>query len=309
MRRSLALCFVMLAAMATNAFAGAEARITGKVIDAATKKPIADATITVQSVEKKNIKQEFKTKKDGSYAIFLLDGTVRYKFTYAASGHAPYEETMKLKIGGEPNTKDVELTSANAEAASGGAAAEAKADPAVAAYNEGASLANEGKNAEAIAKFEEAIAAKPDLAAGYRALAKLYLRTKDYAKAIERANKSLSFDSDDPDMYAALYEAYTATGDKAKAAEAKGKMPANAAMLFNDAAKLINSGKDAQAEPLLKQAIAADEKFALAYYELGMIYVRSGKNAEARANLEKYLELDPKGKDAGLAKEMLKYIK
>ena len=110
-------------------------------------------------------------------------------------------------------------------------------------------------------------------------------------------------------MYSVLYNAYMATGDKVKAAEAKKKMPANAGALFNDAAKLINSGKDADAEALLKQAIVADEKFAPAYYELGMLDVRLGKNADAKTNLQKYIELDPSGKDVSTAKEMLKYVK
>ena len=132
---------------------------------------------------------------------------------------------------------------------------------------------------------------------------------KAYQKAITSANKALELAPDETDMYGVLYTAYTATGDKAKAAEAKKKLPANAGQLFNDAAKAINSGKDADAEPLLKQAIAADDKFSIAYYELGMLYVRAGKNADAKANLQKYLELDPNGKDAATAKEMLKYVK
>lgn len=309
MRRAFALCALILAFAAVSGLAGTEARITGKVLDAATKKPIENAVITVQSTEKRNFKQDFKTKKDGTYAIFLLDGTIKYKFTWSAPGYASHEETLKLDIGA-PNTRDISLPPANAAAApAAGAAAKPVADPAVEAFNEGAVLANEGKTAEAMAKFEEAIAKKPDLYAGYRALARLHLRVKDHAKAIERANKALSFDSDDSEMYAILYEAYTATGDKAKAAEAKGKMPANPSVLFNDAAKLINAGKDSDAEQLLKQAITADEKFAIAYYELGMIYVRSGKNAEARTHLQKYLEIDPSGKDSATAKEMLKYIK
>jgi len=56
-------------------------------------------------------------------------------------------------------------------------------------------------------------------------------------------------------------------------------------------------------------AITADDKFAPAYYELGMLCVRAGKNADAKTNLLKYLELDPTGKDAPTAKEMLKYVK
>jgi Tfp pilus assembly protein PilF len=79
-------------------------------------------------------------------------------------------------------------------------------------------------------------------------------------------------------------------------------------MLFNEAARLINAGKDAEAEPLLKQAITIDDKMAMAYYELGMVYVRGGKSADAKTNLTKYLELDPKGRDADTAKEMLKYL-
>ena len=60
---------------------------------------------------------------------------------------------------------------------------------------------------------------------------------------------------------------------------------------------------------LLKGAIAANDKFAQAYYELGMIYVRTQKNADAKVNLKKYLELEPNGKDAATAKEMLSYVK
>ncbi|HSP17593.1 MAG TPA: tetratricopeptide repeat protein [Thermoanaerobaculia bacterium] len=307
MRRSLPLAALVLA-FAANAFALGEARITGKVVDAATKKPIPNAVITVVATEGKTFHQDYKVKNDGTYAVFLLDGTLKYEFTYAAPGYRPYKEVMKLKLG-EPNMKDVELSSGNAPAAGGAPVGEVKVDPSVAAFNEGAELANAGKDAEAIAKFEAAVAAKPDLTAGWQALAKIYLRTKNYPKAIETGNKALELVNDETDMFAVLYEAYKATGDKVKAEEFKKKLPANAPMLFNDAAKAINAGKDADAEPLLKQAISADDKFAQAYYELGMLYVRSGKNADAKTNLEKYLELDPSGKDAPTAKEMLKYVK
>jgi len=310
MRKSVTLALVVLAAFAANAFAVGEARITGKILDAATKKPVEKAVITVVATEGKTFKQEYPAKNDGTYAVFLLDGTLRYDFIYSAPGYQPYKENMKLKLG-EPNLKDVFLTPSGLATGGGGTApvAQAKADPAVEAFNAGAELANEGKNVEALAKFQEAVAAKPDLAAGWQALAKMYLRVKDYPKAIDAANKALGFDNEEIDMYQILFEAYTKTGDKAKADEAKKKLPANAGLLFNDAAKAINSGKDADAEPLLKQAIVADDKFAPAYYELGMLYVRAGKNADAKTNLLKYLELAPTGKDAPTAKEMLNYVK
>lgn len=310
MRRTLALCLLTLLLVTANAFALTEVRLTGKVIDKDTKQPLTDVTILVEAVEGKNFKQTFKPKKDGTYAVFLLDGTIRYKISWSATGYAVYSETMKLQIG-QPNTRNIELSKSGEVGASGDGIIKSapKGDPAVEAYNAAAGLANEGKVTEAIAKMEEAVAAKADLTAAHMALAKLYAREKQWDKAIASAKKGLEVDSEDVGMWNVLYNAYTAKGDKKSAEEAKSKLPANANALFNDAAKAINAGKDAEAEPLLKQAVAADDTLAVAFYELGMLYVRSGNNAGARENLEKYLQLEPNGKDAPTAKEMLKYVK
>jgi len=303
-RKLLALC---LFAVATNAFALTQARMTGKIIDAVTKKPIPKATITVVATEQRTYNQTYNAKDDGTYQFILLDGTIHYKFTWAAPGYASYEEVMKLKVGGEINEKNVELQpAANQPAATGSVKAEL--DPTVTAYNEGAKLFNEGKTAEAIAKFKEALQRKPEMIAGWEALAHADLKVKDYAGAIDAANKALALAPDEQEMYAVLFDAYTATGDKAKAAEAKKKLPADASSIFNDAVKLLNAGKDAEAEPLLKQAIQANDKFGPAYYELGMVYVRMGKMAEAKQHLLKYIEVDPNGKDVATAKESLKYL-
>ena len=307
MRRTLALCLMTLLFSAANAFAIGEARLNGKVIDAATKAPIADATITLDATESKTVHQQTKVKKDGTYAFFVLDGTIRYKLVYSAPGYATYEEVVKLKLG-EPNTKDVELQKGGGAPAGGLAPAAGKADPAVVAYNEGAELANANKNTEAVAKFESALALKPTFTPAWIALARVQLKSKNYPKAIEAAKKALEIDEEDTDMWAVLTQAYTATGDKAAAAEAQKHLPANAGQLFNDAAKLINSGNDTEAEKLLKQAVAVDANMARAYYELGMIYVRANKSADAKANLTKYIELDPNGSDAATAKEMIKYL-
>lgn len=310
MRKTAALCLFAIIAVAGNVFAAAEGRMTGKVTDAVTKAPIPNATITVVSTGARNFKSDFKTDKKGEYRFLLIDATLTYDMTWSAPGYQPYLEKVKIKIG-DTMAKDVALNPGNAPVAGKGGAVSvpAKSDPAIDAYNAGAQLYNDGKIAEATVKFEEAVAAKPDLIAGWIALAKINASEKNWQKAIVNANKALELDSEETSMQTVLYQAYTATGDKAKAAEAKAKMPADAATLFNDAAKLINSGKDSEAEGLLKQAIEVNDKFAQAYYELGILYVRAGKNAEAKANLTKYLELEPAGKDATTAKEMLKYVK
>jgi tetratricopeptide (TPR) repeat protein len=308
MRRSLALSIISFLLVTGNAFAVGEARMAGKVLDAATKAPIADAVMKVVAIEGKTFSREMKSKKDGGYAIMVIDGTLRYKFTITAPGYSNYEETIKMTLG-DTMKKDFELDKgAGTTTTTEVQLQSAKADPAVTAYNEGATLMNAGDMNGAIAKFNEAVAAKPDLVAGWMALAKAQARQKNHQKAIDAAKKALESDDEDTDMWAVLHASYTALGDKANAAAAQAKLPANANALFNQAARLINDGKDAEAEAALKQAVAADAKFAQAFYELGMVYVRSGKSAEAREALSKYLELEPSGKDASTAKEMLSYL-
>lgn len=310
MRRNLALATILLLAFASSAFALGESRITGKVLDASGK-PLEGVTITITAVSGKNVKQVSKTNKKGQFAAFLLDGTLRYKFSYSKEGFITFEEEMKLKLVPEKNERTINLNVVgSAPAGSAPIAGEpAKpADPSIGLFNEGVSFANAGKVEEAIAKIEEAITVRPDLAAGYGVLTKLYGRKANWKKAIERGTKALEFDPTDAAVLTILAEAYEKTGDKTKAGEFRKKAPANPVILFNDAARLINAGKDSEAEPLLKQAISLDDKFAAGHYELGMLYARATKNKEAKLHLTKYLELEPKGKDAPLAKQMLEYV-
>jgi tetratricopeptide (TPR) repeat protein len=311
MRRSLTFSLIVLCLWAANAFAGAEARMSGKITDVATGEGIPNAVITYEATEMKKVKQDTKAKADGTFAVFILDGTIKYKFTISAPGYVSYEEVIKLQIGGTTEKKFqlAKVGSVPATQGEGTTTTKVVIDEGAVAYNAGADLANSGNLAEAAAKFEEAVKLNPDLTAAWIALAKTAYKTKAYPRAIEAANKALEVDDDQPDMYTVLYHAYTATGDKAAAAKAEAKMPKNAPGLFNEAARMINAGNDSGAETLLKQAVAADETFAQAYYELGMIYVRGGKNSDAKAALTKYLELDPTGKDAATAKEMLNYVK
>ncbi len=55
-----------------------------------------------------------------------------------------------------------------------------------------------------------------------------------------------------------------------------------------------SSPTDADAEKTLTQAIQADPARAQAYFDRGCARVRMGKHAEARADLDKWIEYDPK---------------
>ena len=307
MRKSFAVAVLVTVAFAVQTFAVGEARLTGKVVDPEGN-PLGEVTVTVTAATAaKTFKQIFKTNARGEYAVFVIDGTIPYNFEYSKEGYAPFKDEIKMKLVPEKNKRDVTLGKGSA----GGLAirtVEAVADPAVTAYNAGVTLVKEGKDAEGIAKFEESVKINPELTAGYIALAKIYAKTKNWPKAIENGDKALAVDPDQPDLNAVMAEAYAQTGDKAKASEYRKKAPANPTALFNEAARAINAGRDAEALPLLQQAVAADPTFAGGWYELGMVQARLGKNAEARASLSKYIELEPAGKDVATAKEMMKYL-
>lgn len=305
MRKSLALALVLMFAFTANLFAVGEARLTGKVTDAEGN-PLADVKITAKAMSGKNFSQSFKTNAKGEYAIFLIDGTLQYEFTYEKEGYSGFKEVAKLKLVPEKNIRDIKLNKGGAVVAPAG---EAVVDPAVVAYNEGVMLIKADDEAGAVAKFEESVKINPDLTAGHIALAKIYAKEEKWDKAIEAGEKVVAINPEDGEINTILAQAYEKKGNSAKAAEYKTKAPANPRLLFNDAAKLINAGKPADAEPLLRQAVELDPEYAQAHYELGMLLAGLSKNADAKAHLQKYIDLEPNGKDVATAKEMMKYIK
>jgi len=310
MRKSFALAAILITTVTGTALAVGEARFRGKIVDSKNA-PVVGADVLVTSTGGKTFKQTYKSDKKGMVSFILIDGTLRYKFVVSKQGFVPYEETMKLKLIPESNEKTITLAAGTAAGSTVSVQVPQpeKVDIGVTSYNEGAALANAGNVDGAILKFEEAVAAKPTLTSAYIALAKMYTQKKQWAKVIDNGNKAIAIIGDDPSLAAILAQAYAKSGDKVKAAEFRQKAPADPTSLFNEAARHINAGKDNAAEPLLLKAIEADGTFSAAHYELGMIYVRSSKNADARKHLQKYIELEPSGKDVTTAKEMLTYVK
>src|SRR5687768_13150958 len=157
MRRTLTLSLIMSLFVTANLFAVGEARMAGKILDATSKQPVEGGLIKIEATEGKTVKLESKAKKDGSYAVFVLDGTLKYKFTVSAPGYAPYEEVLKMKLG-QTTIRDFPLLKEGSAPAGAAAPAGPASDPAVEAYNAGAALSNNGDSAGALVKFEEAVA-------------------------------------------------------------------------------------------------------------------------------------------------------
>lgn len=308
MKRNLIATIVALAFTA-SAFAVGEARVTGTVTDSAGN-PIPDVDIKVTATEKMTFEKDFETTKKGEFAIFLLDGTVRYEFAFSKDGYVPHKEVWKLDLVPNKNVKEIVLKKPSEVSGTPSTAVQTEQvnNPAYTTYNEGVELANAGQDAEAIAKFREAVSLDPELAAGWSALTRLYSRTQQWNEAIEAGQNALDLVGEDEVIATIMADAYTVLGDKEKAKQYRKLAPANPAVLFNEAVPHLNENRDAEAERLLKQAVAVDDSFAKAHYELGALYARQGKNADAKKHLLRYLDLEPEGENATFARELVKYL-
>lgn len=296
-------------ALALPLLAGSQARVTGHVTDG---KGVAlegvKVLITTPAIT--NFKLEFTTDKDGKWATILNDSTIRYHYRFEKQGYMTREEDKKVAIG---TTEQYDVKLLNQEQAREQGLVKEVVDPFTAAYNGAVDKYQAGDLDGALTAVEEAIKLDPAKANGYDLGAKIALKKKDWDKTIQFGEKAMSMDEDNTAMIGIVLEAARAKGDKVKAAEYEKKFnaanPDQPEVVYNKAVELFNKGDFKSAEPLLKKAVEAKPDFASAHFLLGMCSVNLNKIPEMKKHLNEYLKLDPKGKDAGTAKEMLDAFK
>ena len=296
-------------------FAGAQARLKGRVTDTAGN-PIEGVTVTLTTPNLRIFKVNLKTDKKGEYGTIVNDATMPYHLKFEKEGYVPSESDKKIPVG-DIGVVDAKLQSTaeagSAARASGRAAAPSPTEQAALVFNEGVDLLTAGKKAEAEAKFLEAVAKNPDLPQGWQALAVIANEKKDWAKTLEYGQKALELDPSLTPLYGTMANAATQSGDKKAAAEWQAKYaeanPDTPESLYNKGVEAYNSKKVKDAEALLTKAVEAKPDFAIAHFWLGMASFNLNKKAAAREHLEKYLELEPNGAEAATAKEILPLVK
>ena len=299
--------------LAAVLFAGAQARLKGKVTDSAGN-PIEAATITITTPNLRTFKMTLKSDKKGEWGTILNDATMPYHVKIEKEGFASGEVDRKVPVGdvGEVNAKLISTAEATA-AAGGTAAAPSPTDQAAIAFNDGVDLLNAGNKPAAEAKFQEAVGKNPDLPQGWQALASLAYDKKDWPKTLEYGQKAIDLDPSLGKLYLMMATAASGTGDKKAAAEWQAKYeaanPDTPESLYNKGIDAYNKKKIKDAEAMLTKAVEAKPDFALAHFWLGMASFNLNKKAAAKDHLEKYLELDPQGAEAATAKELLPLLK
>jgi predicted Zn-dependent protease len=161
-------------------------------------------------------------------------------------------------------------------------------------------LEQEGKPAEARKVLETLMAKRPELHALHAGIADLYLREKNTEKALEHIKMALAKEPANSDWQLMHAEILMETGDRAGADKilesidiAKVKDPR---AFINSAINKINTGDKAQAEQAIQMLDKLIPQFPtehLLLYLRGRANLAATKQAEAKADLEKYVALAP----------------
>jgi tetratricopeptide (TPR) repeat protein len=177
-------------------------------------------------------------------------------------------------------------------------------------------LLAQGKYAEARAAYEAGMGKLEDKSlhpAIYRAIADSYYKEGKTDQAIDTLKKSLELTPDDPDTLKLIVTLLASTNREAEAKTYMAKLPQGTqmdpAIGLNLGIKAFNEGKMDAAMKEFNEVITTNPSLADAYYYRAMVYLNKQQNPQAKADLQKLLELEPNSKFAKDAKEFLKELK
>lgn len=303
-----------------------QGRLQGQIRDEAGK-PIQGATITLRKGTgrvdpKAEGPKPLTTDKNGKWAILgLVNGP--WGILIQKEGYQDSEGQISVEEHpiGPVQPINITLKKPSQEQIQAAQAAQAQQGPsagaqAKAAIEKGNALLADGKYDEARASYEEGMSKLDDKSlhpAIYRAIAAAYYKEGKTNEAIDSLKKALELAPNDPDTLQLMVNLLASAGREEEAKAYMAKLPQGAkidpAIGLNVGIKAFNSGKMDEALKEFNDVIAANPSLADAYYYRAMVYLNKQQNAQAKADLNKLLELDPNSKFAKDAKDFLKELK
>jgi tetratricopeptide (TPR) repeat protein len=180
-------------------------------------------------------------------------------------------------------------------------------------HNQAVASQKAGDYAGAFTKFQEAVAVDPNLEVAQIGLANAALKLGHNAEAAAAAEAVLRIDPANQNALRIRYNACLALGDKAKLAEAlvglasiEPKIARDG--LFRLAYEAYDVNDMTTAADRFAKVIAVDPNFPQPYYWLGVIQVGNGALADAKKNLEHFLQLAPNDPESKSAREMVREL-
>jgi tetratricopeptide (TPR) repeat protein len=280
-----------------------QGRLEGRVLGS-DGTPIAGALVKLDNPARGG-GPTIKTDKKGRWAYLgLVAGS--WNIDVEAAGHATQKATINLpsessrmspfeirleKAGPPPTPPEV-------------LAAVGKADEAYKA----------GRFAEAQAEYEKLLALRPDLATTiHQQLGFSLIQLKRYPEALEHLQKVLDAEPGSTQVRAIMAQAALEGGMTDRGLELlKGVDDASVKdpdVFFNIGVNLLNASRPDDAIVYFGKAVALDASYADGYFRRGLAHLQRGRNAEAKADLEKFIQLQPTGAQTDLARKALAQIR
>lgn len=300
--KKLSACLVLFGALACGLWADVQGKIEGTVVDQAGA-PLEKVMVGVIS-QSTGATLNAKTDASGRFAqIGLQPGY--YMVSFKKEGFIPVSKEVHVGIQ-ESSKLEVKLEKVEA-------ALERTVSESDKLFLRGNKLYQEKDYAGAEAAYREAIA-KSGTEWGYYlnlGLAEKKLDKRDeataaFAKAVELNPESYSANKENGEVLAKAGNFEAAKKYYQKASELS---PTDPDAFYNLGACLTNQSDNEGALAAFRKCVELKPDYAEAYYQIGTINISLNNKPEAIAGLEKFLELAPAHEKAGLAKQLLDYLK
>ena len=303
--------------------------------------PLAGAKVTLRWERAPETGPEpILTDEKGIWGFMGLAGGA-WRVTIEKDGYVPSEGTFEASQVGAGARINVTLRPAVEQQV------DTRGQEALAAIEEGNALLTAGRPAQARAKYEAAMALLPpeNHAPILQGIASTHVAEKQPAKAVAVYESALALDPENADLKRglaqALYEAgerdrsismleqvvattqdttslkllidlLMAAGREQDAERYMAQLPAGEKVsietVLNAGIKHYNEGKLDEALAQFNRAVQENADSPEPYYYRGLVQLAKGKNAEAAADLKKFLELAPKHDKAAEAREFLTHL-
>ena len=171
-----------------------------------------------------------------------------------------------------------------------------------------------GRPAEARAEYERLIALRPDVAGiAEQRIGASYVQEKDFGHALDHFQKALDAEPGNANLRMitaqAAFEAGQADRGAALLADLDRAAIKDADAAYNLGVHLVNAGKPEAAIVFFSRSIALDPQYVDGYFRRGLAALTLQRTADAKADLQKVLELAPTGPQADLARKAVEQLR
>ena len=170
-------------------------------------------------------------------------------------------------------------------------------------YQKGQILLREGRLNQAEQAFKAAIQKKPQDAAGYIGLGRVYIQKEDYEQALDYLNQALEHDAQSIGALQEMAQVYLLRGQLDLAVETCERALAITPhwRVYNVLGQaLVQKQDDTKAEEAFKKAIELNREHEEGYINLADVYLRRGDIKVAEEEYQKFLAVKPENKDIHL---------